>query len=106
MGGGKDSNAVRLDLHTRYDKASRHRWQVTARYRHRVTSRWSHRYVGEPSLDSFCTDSAGEPTLDTLRNCGRLFSPSRRGPIGSASGIGNGEYSHAAVCWIGRVAER
>jgi hypothetical protein len=50
--GGKDSNAVRLDLHTRYDKASRHRWQVTARYRHRVTSRWSHRYVREPSLDS------------------------------------------------------
>jgi hypothetical protein len=26
--------AMRLDLDTRYDKASRHRWQVTARYRH------------------------------------------------------------------------
>jgi hypothetical protein len=50
--GGKDSNAVRLDLDTRYEKASRHRWQVAARYRHRVTSRWSHLYVPERLLDS------------------------------------------------------
>ena len=48
----------------------------------------------------------GKSKLRTMRNCGRLLSPSRRGAIGSASGIGNGERSHAAVCRIGRVAER
>jgi hypothetical protein len=61
--GGKDGNAVRLDLDTRYDKASRHRWQVTARYRHRVTSRWSHLYVPERLLDSSAPRVRESPIL-------------------------------------------